>query len=125
MRSHMIRVGLGLMVVGTSSSVVTLQQSSKENSFLSSLGIVRFGRAAFAVALVTADYKFTLQGISPECEEYQHLISKVLEITSPLLVDKHQLLLDVFTTYTGWYELWCFWYHQLSGGSIELLNAAW
>ena len=45
---------------------------------VSSSGLVRFGRAAVAVAYIVVDYKVTLRGIDPSSERYLLLKSQVM-----------------------------------------------
>jgi len=44
---------------------------------VSSSGVVRFGRAAVAVACIVVDYKLTLRGMDPTSEQYLLLRSQV------------------------------------------------
>jgi hypothetical protein len=74
------KIGSGLVAAG--SSMLALQNSSNRHWDLSSLGVVRFGRAAVAVAVVIADYKWTLRGIDPQSEQYQEIQSSVRCIIS-------------------------------------------
>jgi hypothetical protein len=80
MMNSLWRLGVGVTVAG--SSVLALQGSSTRNWDVSSLGIVRFGRAAIAVAVVIADYKWTLRGIDSQSEQYQQVQSVVGRIMS-------------------------------------------
>jgi len=48
---------------------------------VSSTGVVRFGRAAVAVARVVVDYKLTLRGFDPTSEQYQLLRSQVVPVS--------------------------------------------
>jgi hypothetical protein len=78
--SSLWKFGAGLTAAG--GSVMALQSNSARNWDLSSLGIVRFGRAAMAVAVVIADYKWTLRGIDSQSEQYQQIQSRVGRIMS-------------------------------------------
>jgi len=66
-------VATALTIVGSSIAGYTLLQPQN----VSSSGIVRFGRAAFAVAHVVIDYKSTLRGIDSTSEQYLLLKSQV------------------------------------------------
>jgi len=72
-------VAAALTIAGSSLAGLTLlQPQSRQN--VSSSGIVRFGRAAVAVAQVVIDYKLTLQGIDSKSEQYLLLKSQVTEL---------------------------------------------
>jgi len=66
-----------LTVAGSSmAGLVTAQPQSDWN--VSSTGVIRFGRAAVAVARIVVDYKLTLRGLDPSSEQYQRLRSEVV-----------------------------------------------
>jgi len=65
-----------LSVAGSSlAGLASLPPQSGWN--VSSSGIIRFGRAAVAVACIVVDYKLTLRGIDPSSEQYLLLKSQV------------------------------------------------
>jgi len=70
------KIAAALAIAGSSLAGLTLiQPQSRWN--VSSSGIIRFGRAAFAVAHIVVDYKLTLRGIDPSSEQYQLIRSQV------------------------------------------------
>jgi len=74
MRSF-LRLGVGFIAAGT--SVVAVHGTPSDSGIGSSLGVVRFGRAALAVAAIVVDYKFTLYGLDAGSELYQQIRSQV------------------------------------------------
>jgi len=70
-----------LSIAGCSlAGLSSLQPQSGWN--VSSSGIIRFGRAAVAVACVVVDYKLTLRSIDPSSEQYLLLKSQVTHVYS-------------------------------------------
>ena len=63
--------------VAASSAVVALQDSSRPSWSVSTLGIVRFGRAAIAVGTVMMDYKWTFYNMDHDSEIYLQTRSQV------------------------------------------------
>jgi len=68
-----VKVAAALTIVGSSVAGYTLLHPQ----YVSSSGIVRFGRAAVAVAHIVVDYKSSLRGIDPTSEQYLLLKSQV------------------------------------------------
>ena len=82
MRLRALQLGTGVMVAG--SLLMGVHNSSSTRADISSLGIVRFGRAAISVAVVIADYKLSLWHIDQETELYQQKQAEVdLSIVHP------------------------------------------
>lgn len=65
-----------LSIAGSSLTGLTLLQPQSGWN-VSSSGIIRFGRAAVAVARIVVDYKLTLRGCDPSSEQYYLLKSQV------------------------------------------------
>jgi len=71
-----VKSAAALTVAGSSLAGLTLVQPQSQWN-VSSSGIIRFGRAAVAVACIVVDYKLTLRGLDPSSEQYQLLKSQV------------------------------------------------
>jgi len=71
-----VKSAAALSIAGSSLAGLTLLQPQSGWN-VSSSGVIRFGRAAVAVARIVVDYKLTLRGIDPSSEEYKLLKSQV------------------------------------------------
>ena len=72
----LVKLVAALTAAGSSLAGLTLlQRQSGWN--VSSSGVIRFGRAAVAVARIVVDYKLSLRGIDPSSEQYLLLKSQV------------------------------------------------
>ncbi|XP_042895385.1 aarF domain-containing protein kinase 1 [Parasteatoda tepidariorum] len=77
-----LRWGFGLGVAGF--TVAALHKNRWE---LSTLGFIRFGRAAVTVGKIAVDYKISLKGLDVSSEEYQLLKSEVHYRSAKQLLD--------------------------------------